>query len=247
MESSLYDLLKDYIPDDHSRQVTLEYYLEHLLKEDHNINLVMDLGCGAGHSLDYFRCKKPGIRWVGLDIEQSPEVESRTRTDGEFCTYDGIRMPFVDNHFDLVYCKQVLEHVRYPINLLKEVHRVLRPGGYFVGSTSQLEPYHSYSLWNYTPYGFCCLMEDAGLQVVEIRPGIDAFTLIIRRGLGEPKFFSRWWAQESPLNLAISLSGKAMRKCTSWINLVKLLFCGQFCFRVRKSNTTSFDSECRSR
>ena len=234
MKGSFYSSLKNYIPGDHSRQVTPEYFLEHLFGQDDDINVVMDLGCGAGSSLDYFRRKKPGIKWLGLDLERSPEVEARTRAEGEFCTYDGMHIPFADDHFDLIYCKQVLEHVRYPLDLLKEVHRVLRTGGYFVGSTSQLEPYHSYSLWNYTPYGFCCLMEEVGLQVVEIRPGIDALTLIIRRGLAEPGFFSRWWMHESPLNLAIGYSGKAMRKSPQWINLIKLLFCGQFCFWVCK-------------
>ena len=194
----------------------------------------MDLGCGDGNTLDYFRRKSQGVRWVGIDIEKSPEVESRTRTDGEFHTFNGIHIPFDDNHFDLIYCNQVFEHVRHPIDLLKEVNRVLRPNGYFVGSTSHLEPYHSYSLWNYTPYGFCLLIEEIGLHVVEIRPSIDSLTLIVRRGLGRSRFFSLWWEKESPLNLVISLYGKVMRKSPVWINTVKLLFCGQFCFLVHK-------------
>lgn len=238
----MYDLLKEYIPNDHSRQVVSKYYTEYLFRQNNKIRQVMDLGCGTGNSLDYFRRKNPRIRWVGLDIEKSPEVDLRTRTDGEFYTFDGIHIPFDDDHFDLIYCNQVFEHVRRPINLLKEVRRVLRPNGYFIGSTSQLEPYHSYSLWNYTPYGFCLLIKEAGLQLVEMRPSIDALTLIIRCGLRTPKFFSRWWEKESPLNLVISFFGKVMRKRPEWINAKKLLFCGQFCFLARKSDATSPNS-----
>ena len=235
----MHDLLNEYIPNDHSHQVTSKYFTEHLFRQDNNIRQVMDLGCGVGNSLDYFLRKNPNARWVGLDIEKPPEVESRTRTAGEFHTFDGIHIPFDDNHFDLIYCNQVFEHVRHPSDLLKEVHRVLRPNGYFIGSASQLEPYHGHSLWNYTPYGFYLLLEEAGLQLVEIRPSIDALTLIIRHGLGKAEFFSRWWAKESPLNLIIGLFGKVMRKDPAWINAVKLLFCGQFCFLVRKPDPTS--------
>ena len=99
---------------------------------------VIDLGCGAGDSVVQFRNVNPSVRWVGVDIERSPEVASRRRTDAEFVTFDGVQLPFEDSCFDAVYCKQVLEHVREPGPLLAEVARVLRPGGAFAGSTSQL-------------------------------------------------------------------------------------------------------------
>ena len=239
MSRALYHLIKDYVPQNHTRQIAPEYYVDYVLKQNHGLRLVMDLGCGEGDSLDYFRAKDPHIKWIGLDVEQSPAVEARTRTDAEFYTFDGIHIPFDDNYFDLIYCHQVLEHVRYPTELLKEVHRVLKPNGYFVGSTSQLEPYHTYSFWNYTPYGFLLLIEEVGLQLVEIAPSIDGLTLIIRQGLGGPKFFSRWWKKESPLNRVINLSGRIMRKDAPWINAAKLAFCGQFSFLVRKSKPSS--------
>lgn len=230
----LFYSLSEFIPDDHSRQVTPRYFTEILFGKDNNILEVMDLGCGEGNSMDYFQLMHPQIKWVGLDIEDSPEVKSRKRADGDFHSFDGIHIPFGDNHFDLIYCNQVFEHVRYPEKLLKEVFRVLRPGGYLVGSTSQLEPFHSFSFWNYTPYGFSLMVKEAGLQMIEIRPSIDAVTLIARRGLGKPKFFLRWWEKESPLNVTISFVGKILRKRHSSINSMKLLFCGQFCFLVTK-------------
>jgi len=226
--------LGKYIPDDHSRQVTSKYFLEWLFQQDTNIRRVMDLGCGSGDSLDYFRAKEPNIKWIGLDKEKSPEVVSRARTDGEFIAFDGIHIPFSDNLFDLIYCRQVFEHVRHPVDLLNEVQRVLSPNGYLVGSTSQLEPYHSYSLWNYIPYGFSLLLEEAGLQLIEIRPGIDALTLIVRHGFHRSRFFSRWFENESPLNLLISLTGKVKHWRPARINAWKLYFCGQFSFLAQK-------------
>ncbi|MCP4581684.1 MAG: class I SAM-dependent methyltransferase [candidate division Zixibacteria bacterium] len=230
----LNDLLKDYIPSNHSKQVNLDTITDTLFEGKHKIENVLDLGCGGGDSVDYFRKKSKVIKWAGLDIEVSPEVDARKRTDCEFITYDGINIPFADNHFDIIYTRQAFEHVRYPLELLKEVHRVLKPGGYFLGSTSQLEPYHAFSLWNYTPYGFSLIIDEAGLSIEEIRPGIDSLTLIIRRGLGRPRFFARWWEKESPLNKIISIFGKLAGKNHFWINSMKLIFCGQFCFIVRK-------------
>ncbi|MEO0885896.1 MAG: class I SAM-dependent methyltransferase [Cyanobacteria bacterium J06648_10] len=222
-----------YVPDNHSRQMTSNTLTGHLLKEK-DINTVMDLGCGPGDSIDFFRAIDQFIDWIGLDLEQSPEVNKRKRTDAAFVAFNGIIIPFEDNHFDLIYCNQVFEHVRYPAALLKEVARVLKPNGYFVGATSQLEPYHSYSVWNFTPYGFQLLIEEAGLKLVEVRPSIDALTLIIRRGLRRHKIFSRWWDNESPLNRLIGLVGKLTRQSHKEINQTKLLFCGQFCFLVQK-------------
>ena len=223
------------VPNDHCRQVSVNSVTKKLLfDETDNIRSVLDLGCGEGDSVDFFRSVIPDINWIGLDVDISPEVEKRSRTDAEFKTFDGIKIPFEDSCFDLIYCNQVLEHVRFPERLLYEVCRVLKPNGYLVGSTSQLEPYHSLSVWNYTPHGFRLLVEEAGLQLQEIRPGIDALTLIIRAALQRPKFFSRWWERESPFNKIIGLVGFLTRKDKREINFAKLILCGQFCFYCSK-------------
>jgi SAM-dependent methyltransferase len=196
---------------------------------------VLDLGCGPGTSFDLFRARDPEVQWVGLDLPDSPEVRARTRTDAQFETFDGVEIPFGGESFDLVYCKQVLEHVRQPAPLLAEVTRVLAPGGFFAGSTSQLEPFHSLSLWNYTPVGFAKLAEEAGLTRVEVRPSIDALALIAYRVLGRRRIFERWWGGQSPLNRAIDAYGRTRRLGPEAINATKLVFCGQFAFLARQS------------
>ena len=194
---------------------------------------MLDLGCGAGDSVDVFRARDPEVQWVGLDVPGSPEAHERSRTDARFETFDGVSMPFDADAFDLVYCKQVLEHVRQPEPLLAEVARVLKPRGWFAGSTSQLEPYHSLSVWNYTPVGFLALLEQARLEPVELRPGIDALTLIAWRLAGNHRYFHRWWGRESPFNRALNACGRLLQADVRTLNATKLLFCGQFAFLAR--------------
>jgi SAM-dependent methyltransferase len=224
------DLLGQRIPGDHSRQVLADHYAARL-----RARRVMDLGCGAGDSVDLFRSVDPEVQWVGVDIEESPEVAERIRADAEFVTFDGTRLPFDDASFDLVYCKQVLEHVQQPRELLGEVARVLQPGGWFAGSTSQLEAFHSRSIFNWTPYGLTIAAEDAGLELVELRPVIDGLTLVAWRALGLPPFFHRWWARESPGYRVIELAARAGRLDARTRNQIKLVLAGQFAFLARRA------------
>jgi SAM-dependent methyltransferase len=226
------ELLGHRIPRDHSRQTVADHYAGLFLSRPGRPPepRVMDLGCGPGDSVDLFRSLEPAVRWTGIDLARSPEVDERVRRDAEFVTFDGVNLPFEASSYDLVYCKQVLEHVRHPDALMNEVARVLAPGGWLAGSTSQLEAFHSRSTFNYTPHGLTQVLEDAGLDVVELRPAIDGLTLVAWRALGLPGFFYRWWARESPLNRVIELAGRAARLDARTRNQVKLTLCGQFAF-----------------
>ena len=227
--------LGDALPSDHSHQVLADHYIEREIgRSPGRPWRVLDLGCGVGSSLDYFRARDPDVDWVGIDVPGSPEARERTRADARFETFDGVALPFADGSFELVYCKQVLEHVQRPEPLLAEVRRVLAPGGWFAGSTSQLEPYHSLSVWNYTPVGLAALLRDVGLTPVEVRPGIDSLTLIAWRMAARPGWFGRWWARPSPLNRALDLYGRATRLDPRLLNATQLLFCGQFAFLAQR-------------
>jgi SAM-dependent methyltransferase len=233
-------LLGPAVPSDHARQVLAEYYIDRQVgRQDGRPWRVLDLGCGPGNSIDYFRARDAEVEWVGLDLPQP--YEGPTRTDARFETFDGRSIPFEPERFDLVYCKQVLEHVRSPTPLLADVRRVLAPGGYFAGSTSQLEPYHGLSLWNYTPLGLKGLLEGAGLDLLEVRPGIDGITLVARRLFPRRDPFDRWWARwwegQSPLNRLTDAYGRLLGYDAKEVNATKLIVCGQFTFLARRPDS----------
>ncbi len=236
--------LGDAVPSDHARQTLAESYVERALgRVPGRPWRVLDLGCGPGDSVDLFRARDPEVQWIGLDIEGSREVRSRTRTDARFEQFDGVAIPFGDDSFDLVYCKQVLEHVHRPRALIAEVARVLAPHGSFAGSTSQMEPFHSASTFSYTPEGLRWLLQSTGLELVELRPGIDAIALIARRlapqgSAGVDRLWGRWWGNRSPLNRLLDGYGGVRGLDARALNATKLLFCGQFAFAARPTAAT---------
>jgi SAM-dependent methyltransferase len=232
-------LILEYLPTDHSRQ---RDGLREALRALDSRNLdagitILDLGCGAGGSYEVFSQQGPKVRWIGLDIIDSQEVTCRPLKKLPFCAYDGIRIPLQDDAVDVVYSHQVFEHVRHPEALIGEVHRVLKPKGVFVGSTSQLEPFHSRSYWNYTPYGFCVLMRETGFQSILVRPGIDSLTLIARRCFSYLKLtrlFEPFFNVESPVNVLLEIGLRFIGQPTGRRNFFKLLLAGQFCFFAQK-------------
>jgi SAM-dependent methyltransferase len=197
---------------------------------------LLDLGCGRGASRMLFLEAGLNMEWRGLEIEDSPEARGGTAKDADVSTYDGIHIPCADGTFDFVYSRQVFEHVRFPRELVNEVSRVLRKDGVFVGSCSALEPFHSRSIFNFTPYGFSSLLEDAGLSGIHVRPGVDGVSLIARRLLGFVGFGSgsRMFFKESPLNLCLEVLTRTLGFETRRRAAIKLLFCGHFVFSAMK-------------
>lgn len=232
-KSSAFKLFAPALPCDHSRQVTAEYSAWQGLSALGDVTTVLDLGCGNGDSIALFQRLGCNATWHGVDIEDSPEVHARTRRHANMTSYDGVRLPYEPASFDLVYSRQVFEHVRHPDALLADVCRVLKPGGVFVGSVAYLEPYHSRSIFNFTPFGLMTCCQDAGLEIVEMRPGVDGLTLMVRQMLNRPNFF-RHFMKRSPANLMIGGLGRLLGLNHQHINFVKLQLTGHICFFARR-------------
>ena len=223
-------LLRPAIPTTSSPQVLADQLVPALLDSRPGA-LVIDLGCGRGDSVDAFRAADPGVRWVGVEVS---DADFARGDDAELRLFDGVNLPFADASVDVVFCKQVLEHVERPDALVPDVARVLRPGGVFAGSTSHLEPFHARSTANFTPYGLKRLLERSGLDSRRLMAGIDGPTLIARR-------LSARGALLRPLvepALAAQHADRRRGRALGWDaedrNAVKLLFCGHYAFVARR-------------
>lgn len=232
------DKIIDVIPDDSCNQVHPHFHLKMVLSKIQRPLKLLDLGCGNGNTCARFKRYSNLIEWYGLDIESSPEVDKRDYSTANISSYDGIHIPFDDNFFDIIYSNQVLEHVLFPFELIKEINRVLKNEGYFTGSASYLETYHSYSVFNYTPYGLKTLFENNGINLIELRPGPDIIIMLLQKLFGKLPFFSKFllyqYDHESVPNRILTLLLKLLKKSNVQINLVKLLFACHIRFLSQK-------------
>jgi len=111
-----------------------------------NINpggTMLDLGCGEGRHIFGLMEKFPDLKCIGLDphiesldkaFEGLKFLESISNTKTNFLSGSAYSLPFSDNSFDLVVCSEVLEHLHDYKDAIKEINRVLKPGGQFLAS-----------------------------------------------------------------------------------------------------------------
>lgn len=93
---------------------------------------VLDIGCGAGNMPKAIRHYRPDLEVWGTDLSQQALKTARAAPGGvRFVAAGGERLPFPDGFFDAVTMFDVLEHIPDPIGALREIRRVLRPGGLF--------------------------------------------------------------------------------------------------------------------
>jgi len=96
----------------------------------------LDAGCGTGLNLRHL---PPGS--TGIDINpRNVALVSKRLPDQHVVQGDIEAMPFPDGAFATVVCTEVLEHVPDTAKAIAEIHRVLAPGGTFIGSTPAHSP-----------------------------------------------------------------------------------------------------------
>jgi 2-polyprenyl-3-methyl-5-hydroxy-6-metoxy-1,4-benzoquinol methylase len=92
---------------------------------------VLDIGCSSGSMLNYLAARY-GCKGTGMDIsaESVQAAKSRNPHQNEYSVGSAEHpLPFQDEQFDVVICMDVLEHVEKPFAAVREIFRVLKPGG----------------------------------------------------------------------------------------------------------------------
>ncbi|MCP6719189.1 MAG: class I SAM-dependent methyltransferase [Patescibacteria group bacterium] len=98
-----------------------------MLKEIHPKRRILDMGCGEkklAHKKRFPNYNFMG-EVVGLDLNKTEQTDV-------VCDLNKGKIPFKDNYFDIVYTHHCLEHLENPVEVLLDVHRILKKGGYFL-------------------------------------------------------------------------------------------------------------------
>ncbi|OZH53333.1 methyltransferase type 11 [Hydrocoleum sp. CS-953] len=105
-----------------------------ILKEmgDLTDKYLLDLGCGAGENSVYFA--KKGARCLATDyspgmVDVAVNLAEKNGVKIEGRVMDAMALEFPDNTFDFVYASNLLHHLPNPTLAIREMHRVLKPGG----------------------------------------------------------------------------------------------------------------------
>jgi ubiquinone/menaquinone biosynthesis C-methylase UbiE len=116
---------------------------------------LLDVGCGpATLTVDLARLVAPG-RVLGIDREQVVIAEATAHAmdagldNVRFAVGDVYTLDAEDSRFDVVHAHQVLQHLTRPVAALREMRRVLRPGGHLAVRDSD---YGGFVWWPADPY-----------------------------------------------------------------------------------------------
>lgn len=162
---------------------------------------VVEVGCGLG--TDAVRFAAAGAEYCGVDLSERSISLARKNLKqrglaGQFLVGDGEVLPLADESVDFVYSHGVLHHTPDIRKAIREVHRILRPGG-----RATIMLYHRDS-WNYRVdisilrrLGALLLMTDTGTKLARKLSGEEMGRLRIHaeqmRSRGIAYLFQKSW------------------------------------------------------
>jgi SAM-dependent methyltransferase len=151
---------------------------------------VLEIGPGPGLTTDLLRVAVPRLTALEIDPALAASLSARLRKSNvQVIEGDATDMPFADAEFSGAVSFTMLHHVpsqELQNKVLEEVLRVLKPGGFFVGSDSLpgwfMRIIHiGDTLVPVNPDTFDARLQKAGFEVLEVQKNSQAFRFHARR------------------------------------------------------------------
>lgn len=153
----------------------LNTFLISSIKQHYKKNSIV-LNVGAGGEIEKI------ILNSGVNSLKSVDIDSKRNPD-YILSIEDLNL-IESNSVDLIFCIEVLEHVKNPFKAVSEINRVLNKEGILIGSTPFLHPIHDepYDFYRYTKYGLLNMFKKFNkLHLKERNSYIENVVVIILR------------------------------------------------------------------
>ncbi len=139
---------------------------------------LLDFGCGSKPYRDLFAVEA----YIGLDYENPGHPHANEQID---VFYDGKNIPFPDSTFDAVLATEVFEHVFHLDETLREIHRVMKPGGKILLSAPFVFMEHEipHDFARYSTFGMRAVLERNGFNVLSLEKTSNYVEVLGQMGL----------------------------------------------------------------
>jgi SAM-dependent methyltransferase len=129
--------------------------------------IVIDLGCGEMPYREYMLREGNITKYIGIDLKPT-EYHGIVKPD---LYWDGQTIPLPDNHANWVLITEFLEHYFDTQHILKEIYRVLKPGGHIFFTVPFIYPLHEvpYDEYRFTPFSLEKHFKLAGFQKTTVK------------------------------------------------------------------------------
>jgi methionine biosynthesis protein MetW len=105
--------------------------------------VMLDCGCGDGEFTRALADRARVAEVWGVETVEHRATAAEGRGIRIVRADLNERLPFDDGHFDVVHANQLLEHLHGTDDFLREIHRLVKPGGYALVSTNNLASWHN--------------------------------------------------------------------------------------------------------
>lgn len=152
------------------RNIIFGFFKEYNLGKE---NKILDYGCGSGFLVGQFQDK--GYDAYGVDTSKEAVDFGTNKGIRSLFQQNGINVNFTDNYFDVILAMDVIEHIEDDQLAVKELERLLKPGGYLIITVPayqwlwgvQDEVAHHYR--RYTKKSVLALVRNSGANLSVVR------------------------------------------------------------------------------
>lgn len=177
---------------------------------------ILEIGCSNGNTgalaLSMNKCGS----YIGVELHETAALKAKKKISQVIIgDIEKMELPFEDNSFDVLIMSEVLEHLVDPWNVLRKLHRYMKPGAIILASSPNVSHYRIILMllrgeWNltddgimdrthlrwFTPSSFAEMFESTGYKVLKLEP-LSPFRISIKLqialmlGKGKHLFFKQ--------------------------------------------------------